>query len=64
MTSETQERMLAILTVVSWPALAAMGAKWEVPATVIGTVKAPAPDVSRPKGSRSPSDPAANRPTR
>ncbi len=44
MTSESQERMLAIVTPESWPAVAAICAKWEVRATVIGTVTAPQPD--------------------
>ena len=43
MTSESQERMLAIVTPASWPAVAAICAKWEVRATVIGTVTAPDP---------------------
>jgi phosphoribosylformylglycinamidine synthase len=44
MTSESQERMLAIVTPDSWPAVAAICAKWEVRATVIGTVMEPEPD--------------------
>jgi phosphoribosylformylglycinamidine synthase len=44
MTSESQERMLAIVTPASWPEVAAICAKWEVRATVIGTVTAPDPD--------------------
>jgi phosphoribosylformylglycinamidine synthase len=44
MTSESQERMLAIVTPESWPAVAAICATWEVRATVIGTVTAPDPD--------------------
>ena len=44
MTSESQERMLAIVTPEAWPAVAAICAKWEVRATVIGTVTAPTPD--------------------
>jgi phosphoribosylformylglycinamidine synthase II len=43
MTSESQERMLAIVTPASWPAVAAICAKWEVRATVIGTVTEPEP---------------------
>ncbi len=43
MTSESQERMLAIVTPDSWPAVAAICAKWEVRATVIGTVMEPEP---------------------
>ena len=44
MTSESQERMLAIVTPEGWPAVAAICAKWEVRASVIGTVTAPDPD--------------------
>jgi phosphoribosylformylglycinamidine synthase II len=44
MTSESQERMLAIVTPDAWPAVAAICAKWEVRATVIGTVTEPEPD--------------------
>ena len=44
MTSESQERMLAIVTPEAWPAVAAICAKWEVRATVIGTVTEPEPD--------------------
>ncbi len=43
MTSESQERMLAIVTPASWPAVADICAKWEVRATVVGTVTAPDP---------------------
>ena len=43
MTSESQERMLAIVTPESWPAVADICAKWEVRATVVGTVTAPDP---------------------
>ena len=43
MTSESQERMLAIVTPESWPAVAAICAKWEVRATVVGTVMEPEP---------------------
>jgi phosphoribosylformylglycinamidine synthase len=41
MTSESQERMLAIVTPESWPQVAAICEKWEVRATVIGKVMAP-----------------------
>ena len=41
MTSESQERMLAIITPENWDAVAALCAKWEVRATVIGHVVAP-----------------------
>ncbi len=44
MTSESQERMLAIVTPEAWPGVAAICAKWEVRAAVIGTVTAPDPD--------------------
>ncbi len=43
MTSESQERMLAIVTPESWEAVAAICAKWEVRATVVGRVTAPDP---------------------
>ncbi|HVT41742.1 MAG TPA: phosphoribosylformylglycinamidine synthase subunit PurL [Acidimicrobiales bacterium] len=43
MTSESQERMLAIVTPDSWAAVAAICEKWEVRATVIGRVTAPEP---------------------
>src|SRR3984957_10947833 len=43
MTSESQERMLAIVTPESWPAVAAICAKWEVRATVVGPVMEPEP---------------------
>ena len=44
MTSESQERMLAIVTPESWPEVARICAKWEVRATVIGVVTEPEPD--------------------
>src|SRR6516162_10507725 len=44
MTSESQERMLAIVTPEAWPAVAAICAKWEVRASVIGSVTAPDPE--------------------
>jgi phosphoribosylformylglycinamidine synthase len=44
MTSESQERMLAIVRPESWPAVAAICEKWEVRATVVGTVTAPERD--------------------
>jgi phosphoribosylformylglycinamidine synthase len=43
MTSESQERMLAIVTPESMEAVSAICAKWEVRATVIGKVMAPDP---------------------
>src|SRR5580698_279629 len=43
MTSESQERMLAIVRPESWPAVAAICEKWEVRATVVGTVMEPEP---------------------
>ena len=44
MTSESQERMLAIITPENWEAVAAVCAKWEVRASVIGRVVAPEVD--------------------
>src|SRR5271169_6249298 len=44
MTSESQERMLAIVTPDSWDAVAAICARWEVRAAVVGTVTEPGPD--------------------
>jgi phosphoribosylformylglycinamidine synthase II len=44
MTSESQERMLAIITPEHWPAVAELCAKWEVRATIIGHVIDPTPD--------------------
>ncbi len=41
MTSESQERMLAIVTPESWPAVSGICDRWEVRATVIGTVTEP-----------------------
>ncbi len=41
MTSESQERMLAIITPENWPAVAALCAKWEVRASVVGHVVEP-----------------------
>ena len=41
MTSESQERMLAIITPENWAAVQALCAKWEVRASVIGHVVAP-----------------------
>ncbi|HVC15207.1 MAG TPA: phosphoribosylformylglycinamidine synthase subunit PurL [Acidimicrobiales bacterium] len=38
MTSESQERMLAIVTPGSWPAVEALCRRWEVRASVVGTV--------------------------
>ena len=43
MTSESQERMLAIVTPDSWEAVATICAKWEVRAAVVGKVTAPDP---------------------
>jgi phosphoribosylformylglycinamidine synthase subunit PurL len=43
MTSESQERMLAIVTPESWEAVAQICAKWEVRAAVVGKVTAPDP---------------------
>jgi len=44
MTSESQERMLAIITPENWDAVAKLCAKWEVRATVIGHVVEPTID--------------------
>jgi phosphoribosylformylglycinamidine synthase len=41
MTSESQERMLAIVTPENWPAVAELCAKWEVRASVVGHVVEP-----------------------
>ena len=41
MTSESQERMLAIITPDAWPAVAELCATWEVRATVVGRVVEP-----------------------
>ena len=41
MTSESQERMLAIITPENWPAVAELCAKWEVRATIVGHVVEP-----------------------
>ena len=43
MTSESQERMLAIVTPGDWPAVADVCRRWEVRATVIGRVTDPEP---------------------
>jgi phosphoribosylformylglycinamidine synthase subunit PurL len=44
MTSESQERMLAIVTPEAWPAVEALCRRWEVRATVIGRVTDRVPD--------------------
>ncbi|MGH9045698.1 MAG: AIR synthase-related protein, partial [Acidimicrobiales bacterium] len=41
MTSESQERMLAIVTPEDWPAVAAVCERWEVRASVVGKVTQP-----------------------
>ena len=46
MTSESQERMLAIITPENWDAVAALCAKWEVRATIIGHVVEPSIDAN------------------
>ena len=46
MTSESQERMLAIITPENWHAVAALCAKWEVRATVVGRVVEPTVDTN------------------
>ncbi|MHB8219825.1 MAG: phosphoribosylformylglycinamidine synthase subunit PurL [Acidimicrobiales bacterium] len=43
MTSESQERMLAIVTPGNWPAVADVCRRWEVRATVVGRVTEPEP---------------------
>jgi phosphoribosylformylglycinamidine synthase subunit PurL len=50
MTSESQERMLAIVTPSDWPAVAQVCARWEVRATVIGRVTEPDDEDGRPVG--------------
>lgn len=44
MTSESQERMLAIITPENWDAVAALCAKWEVRASIVGHVVDPRVD--------------------
>jgi phosphoribosylformylglycinamidine synthase len=44
MTSESQERMLAIITPESWSAVAQLCAKWEVRASIVGHVVEPSLD--------------------
>jgi len=46
MTSESQERMLAIITPENWEAVADLCAKWEVRATIIGHVIEPTLDAN------------------
>src|SRR5271155_373612 len=46
MTSESQERMLAIITPENWDAVATLCAKWEVRATIIGHVVEPTLDAN------------------
>jgi phosphoribosylformylglycinamidine synthase subunit PurL len=43
MTSESQERMLAIVAPADWPAVAGVCRRWEVRATVVGRVTEPDP---------------------
>jgi phosphoribosylformylglycinamidine synthase II len=50
MTSESQERMLAIVTPQDWPAVEAVCRRWEVRATVIGRVSDPDHEDGRPVG--------------
>jgi phosphoribosylformylglycinamidine synthase len=50
MTSESQERMLAIVTPEGWPEVAAVCARWEVRAAVIGRVTEPDDDDGRTVG--------------
>jgi phosphoribosylformylglycinamidine synthase len=46
MTSESQERMLAIITPENWPAVASLCAKWEVRASIVGHVVEPQRDAN------------------
>jgi phosphoribosylformylglycinamidine synthase subunit PurL len=48
MTSESQERMLAIVTPEDWPAVATVCERWEVRASVIGRVTEPDLESGRP----------------
>jgi phosphoribosylformylglycinamidine synthase subunit PurL len=50
MTSESQERMLAIVAPDDWPAVADVCRRWEVRATVIGRVTEPEPTGTGPVG--------------
>ncbi len=50
MTSESQERMLAIVTPHDWPAVAEVCQRWEVRATVVGRVTEPEPSGAGPAG--------------
>ncbi|HLN17497.1 MAG TPA: phosphoribosylformylglycinamidine synthase subunit PurL [Acidimicrobiales bacterium] len=50
MTSESQERMLAIVTPEAWPEVAAVCERWEVRATVVGRVTAPVGGAAGPVG--------------
>jgi len=50
MTSESQERMLAIVTPDDWPEVARVCERWEVRASVIGTVTEPDTDDGAPVG--------------
>ncbi len=50
MTSESQERMLAIVTPEDWPAVSEVCARWEVRAAVIGRVTEPDDENGRPVG--------------
>jgi phosphoribosylformylglycinamidine synthase len=53
MTSESQERMLAIVTPADWPAVAEVCRRWEVRATVIGRVTEPELEAGSGSGSGS-----------
>jgi phosphoribosylformylglycinamidine synthase len=46
LTSESQERMLAIITPENWDAVAALCTKWEVRATIVGHVVEPSIDAN------------------
>ena len=61
MTSESQERMLAIITPENWDAVAALCAKWEVRATVIGHVVEPTTDAQWPFGRHAAGPPGIRR---
>ena len=50
MTSESQERMLAIVTPGDWPSVAEVCGRWEVRATVIGRVSEPDREGGQPVG--------------
>ena len=63
MTSESQERMLAIVTPEAWPAVAEVCRRWEVRATVVGRVDRPG-DRADGGPARAPADPRRARTVR